>query len=327
MVRRMKPRGKIWPFFLLLPALQGCAPTSLNPIDWYHDLEGGAIAEQRPPPPQVDAPYPNLAAVPQRPPPLDPATRGKIATGLVADRTNAQYAAGLNPLVAPSPSVRPVTPPPRPSGDETSGATMPAAAGPPAKIGPLGPPQPALPNTPSTPPRKAPTSPVQSASLEAPKRGSVDVPPGEGQPATALASLPTIPDAPPPPPNFSGMAATTSPTPAPATPPPQPAPAPIPAAPGAPVLVAFPPGSATLPVESLGALKVLSRQRGASTVAVTGYGDTIGTEANAQASALPLALARARAIAANLLASGVPSSSIRVNAEAQGHGGAARLLN
>ena len=47
----------------------------------------------------------------------------------------------------------------------------------------------------------------------------------------------------------------------------------------------------------------------------------------AHARALPLALARARAIVAVLLASGVPSSLVHLQAEAEGHGGAARLAD
>ena len=46
-----------------------------------------------------------------------------------------------------------------------------------------------------------------------------------------------------------------------------------------------------------------------------------------QPAALPLALARARAIAAMLTASGVPSALVRVDAEAEGRGGAARIAN
>jgi outer membrane protein OmpA-like peptidoglycan-associated protein len=80
-------------------------------------------------------------------------------------------------------------------------------------------------------------------------------------------------------------------------------------------------------VESLGALKFLARQRGAQPVAVTGYGDAATSSPAAQSAALPLAIARARAIASNLLAAGVPASAIRINAEAQGAGGAARLVN
>ena len=321
-------------------ALAGCAQPSFNPVDWFHTAEGGKIAEERPSPPNVNAPYPNLSTVPPRPPPVDAKLRARIAGGLVADRTNAQYAAGLNPLSPPGPASLPVAPAPLPTGDETSGATLQGAAGPPPRgplgppRGPLGPPQPALPNVAATAPRRAPTQAVQQASLAAPTdpkqaatRGSVDQPPPKATPAAALASLPAIPDQPPPPPVLDGVGGTTRPTPPPATPPPSPPPPVVAAAPGAPVLLAFAPGSATLPVAALAPLKVLTRSRGAASVSVTGYGDAAGSDAQAQAAALPLALARARAVAAQLLAEGVPSSSLRVGAEAQGHGAAARLIN
>jgi outer membrane protein OmpA-like peptidoglycan-associated protein len=132
-----------------------------------------------------------------------------------------------------------------------------------------------------------------------------------------------MPETAPPPPRLSGVAATTAPTPPPATPVP-PAPPPKIVS-GAPVPVAFPPGSAVLPTSALASLKALTQQRGDGTIEVTGYGDAASSDAVAQSSALPLALARARAIAANLLASGVPGNAIHINAEATGSGGVARL--
>jgi outer membrane protein OmpA-like peptidoglycan-associated protein len=80
-----------------------------------------------------------------------------------------------------------------------------------------------------------------------------------------------------------------------------------------------------LPTSALASLKALTQQRGDATISVTGYGDASSSDAAAQSAALPLALARARAIAANLLASGVPGNAIRINAEAAGNGGVARL--
>ncbi|MDQ2802201.1 MAG: hypothetical protein M3Y41_05760, partial [Pseudomonadota bacterium] len=39
--------------------------TTATPVDWWHQLEGGTIAEQRPPPPGLGQPYPNLDQVPE----------------------------------------------------------------------------------------------------------------------------------------------------------------------------------------------------------------------------------------------------------------------
>jgi outer membrane protein OmpA-like peptidoglycan-associated protein len=96
---------------------------------------------------------------------------------------------------------------------------------------------------------------------------------------------------------------------------------------GAPVAVAFPPGSAVLPTSAFAALKALALRRADAPIAVTGYGDATSSDAAAQSAALPLALARARAIAANLLAAGVPANAIRINATATGSGGSAQLGN
>ena len=84
--------------------LAGCSslPSSINPVEWWHGLEGGAIAEQRPPPPGANEPYPNLATVPEKPAAMDAAARERIAQALIADRTNAQHAAAAAPLADPS---------------------------------------------------------------------------------------------------------------------------------------------------------------------------------------------------------------------------------
>jgi outer membrane protein OmpA-like peptidoglycan-associated protein len=96
---------------------------------------------------------------------------------------------------------------------------------------------------------------------------------------------------------------------------------------GPPVPIPFAAGSAVLPADALPAIKLLARQRGASTIAVTGFGEAASNEPDAQAAALPLALNRARAVAARLMANGVPGAAIRIAADPQGSGAAARLVN
>ncbi|MDQ2764542.1 MAG: hypothetical protein M3Y22_14010, partial [Pseudomonadota bacterium] len=75
----------------ILALLSGCSslPSSINPVEWWHGLQGGAIAEQRPPPPGADQPYPNLATVPAKPASPDMKLHQQIADALVADRANA----------------------------------------------------------------------------------------------------------------------------------------------------------------------------------------------------------------------------------------------
>jgi hypothetical protein len=94
------------PMAVLLPALVlgGCSsvPSSINPVSWWHSLQGGAIAEQRPPPPGASDPYPNLASVPPAPTPPNREAMQQITDQLVADRTNAQHEAAAAPLADPS---------------------------------------------------------------------------------------------------------------------------------------------------------------------------------------------------------------------------------
>jgi len=294
--------------------MAGCAaaPDSANPVDWWHLAEGGRIAQERPPPPNADAPYPGLETVPKRPVPTDAATRGRIASGLVADRANAQYAGvGIVWPAAPGTppaSVRPAAPPPgqpagQPGDDETPSASLQAANA----------------------PRPAPALPAPALPALAGESGSPAPP--VAAPAGVPAAEVTLPAGPPPAPHIPGVEvpAVTAPAPPPQAPPPVPAP---PASGSADaVLVAFTPGSAEIAPETQDALRALALRRGATPLAAIGYGEAAPGNLAAQSAALPLAMARARAIAAVLMASGVPSSQLRVEAEAEGPGGAARRVN
>jgi outer membrane protein OmpA-like peptidoglycan-associated protein len=337
--------------------LSGCGPQkSYNPVDWWHDLEGGPIAQNRPPPPGADMPYPNLGSVPQKPVVPDAATRAKVSSGLIADRANAQYTASLAPLAPAAPGGRnpPPRPPAAPAGDDqTPSATLQGASAPPTRMAPMGPPQLPLPSVPMTAPRPAPTTQVKSAPLAPPPApvppatstlaqaagahtasdappsapgAAPGMPPAPGAtPASATETvLPTMPDRAPAPPHLPGVPQTTVAAPPPPTPP-TPPPA-LAAGTGGPVAVPFPPGSSNLSLQAAAALKALAQKRGDSPIAVVGYGEAASSEAEAQVGALPLALARARAIAASLQQSGVPATAIRINAEAMGDGGAARLV-
>jgi outer membrane protein OmpA-like peptidoglycan-associated protein len=94
-----------------------------------------------------------------------------------------------------------------------------------------------------------------------------------------------------------------------------------------PVAVAFPRGSASLPSAGSASLRQLAAKRGGASIAVTGYGESASSDPDAQSAALTLGLNRAQAMAAVLTAAGVPASSVRLDAEASGRGGTARLLN
>jgi outer membrane protein OmpA-like peptidoglycan-associated protein len=298
----------------------------MNPVEWWHDLEGGSIASTRPPPPNADAPYGNLSTVPTRPQAIDAATRGRIASGLIADRANAEYEASVTPLAQmPPPAAAAPAPPPAASGSDNMSASLDAASRPPAPAAPAAAPAPVA--APALVPAPAP------ALGPAPGAAAGPAAPGlpELRPATAPAAevaMPPIPDQPPPPPSISDsrVPAIIRPTPPRPTPPPAPLPA-VPLAPGAPVAVGFAEGSAVLPASARAQLVTLAQRRGAAAIAVAGYGGAWDSDPAAQSAALPLARERAQAIVIALQAAGVPDSALLVTAEALGRGGVARIAN
>jgi outer membrane protein OmpA-like peptidoglycan-associated protein len=349
-------RPRLVPLALLV--LTGCSslPASINPVSWWHDLQGGKIAEARPPPPGTDQPYPNLSTVPAKPDQPDREALANIANALIADRTNAQHVAAGAPIADPSlPSASPglfgrgTAPPPAPApppGAQTTSATLPAAEAPPAPPTPPTPPTPPAPAAAAAPavapaggqasvpaPATAPVGNVESTPLTPP--GSTALPP-----AVAAAPPPPLPTSPPPPPNLPAPGAAaprpTAAAAAPSAPPPPAAPtAAAEATPASPpasadaadtVSVTFITGSATLPPSGAGTLRDLAARRGSGIIAVTGYGDATSDDPAAQSSALTLALSRAQAMAAVLTAAGVPSTAVQVDSVAVGRGGAARLV-
>jgi outer membrane protein OmpA-like peptidoglycan-associated protein len=321
--------------------LGGCSSkSSMNPVNWWHSLEGGKIAEQRPPPPKDDAPYPNLATVPAKPAAPDRAALDALSASLVADRANAQHLAETTPLADPSnPSVSPAlfgrgtasppAPPSPPGAEPAASATLqaatapplPPAAAPPAaspSAAPGGPVQSAALTSPAGTPPAAGASPVPAPSAapapgQSPKAQAPSLPIVQAQPASAVVPMP---DSPPPPPDLPGVPKTTRPTPVlvqgNAT--------------SRQVTVDFAATSASVPPSAADLLKLLAAHRGGANIAVTGYGDATAVAPEAQSAALGLALSRAKAVAAALAADGVPASAISVDAEAIGRGATARLI-
>jgi outer membrane protein OmpA-like peptidoglycan-associated protein len=288
----------------------------MNPVDWWHGLEGGRIAETRPPPPNADEPYPTLGVVPPKPAAPDAAMHARIASALVADRGNAQYTQKSSPIL---PAQMPAPTPPsviaqgtKPADGDQPNAALAAANAPP---------QAPLPQAPVAA-KKAPVAPVSAAPLD-----PLQPPPAPAPAAADAAPMPAIPDAPPAPPQLAGVAgppAVTAPTPPVLAPPPPP---PVPGPNGPQVPIPFAAGSAVLPADALAPLKSLAKSRGLASIAVTGFGEATSSDPAVQAAALPLALDRARAVAAQLQVNGVPASAVRIAAEPQGSGAAARLVN
>lgn len=341
-------------------ALAGCSSSSsLNPVNWWHGLQGGKIAEDRPPPPGANDPYPNLASVPARPQPPDRDAMKQLTSALVADRRNAQYTAETAPLPDPSsPQASPALfgsgtlPPPPPPGPPAMSASLPAASAPPA-------PPPitrAEPEAPAAPPSRAPRTPVQGTPLEeptatapapeaavapatppAPSASPMPAPSAAAPmaaPSVAPSAAAPVASAPPPAPAETATAPSmpAQPPPRPGVAPAPPGPAPQPIAPtpqagsGQAIMVGFPAGAAELSPAAAGSVKEAATLAGGKPVTVTGYGEAMSPDPTTQSNALALGLARAEAVASALAANGVPRSSIRVTAEAGGRGAAIRLL-
>lgn len=302
-----------------------------TPIDWWHDLQGGRIAADRPPPPGVNDPYPNLAEVPPRPTPTDATTRRTLTAQLASERDRTERAAARDPIVPASAAAAGAKPGTAPG---TPGATGPAASRAAAAAGktpapPGAAPAPA-PGTSAAPPSATPAAAPSDAGSE-PSKAVLDAasapqappPPrrraGSAPPAVAAGGappasgpLPALPTGAPPLPQLPGLPASTF---AP------PAPRPLPEA-----VIPFAHGSAALPDSADAALRALAARRAGGGVVVQAGGDAEGAGPDQQAAAVPLGLARARAIQAALVADGVPATAIRIEAAGLGRTGAARLL-
>ena len=260
-----------------------------GPAAWWQQLDGGRLAADRPPPPNANAPFPNLANIPQRPVVTPPATRSQIAAGLVADHANATYA--NSQTIPPTARRLPLGPV-----QDSQAATMGAASAP-------------LPAAPSAAPRAA----VAAVGLPLPATADAAAMPAMAASPPAQASLP-------------GLGGITVPAPPPLAPPAAPAPAAALVAAGQAVAVAFAPGSAALPPDAMASLRALAARRAGRAVQVAGFGDAQAADIATQAAALDLALARSRAIAVALAQSGVPISAIDQDAKAIGNGGIARIV-
>ena len=303
--------------------LAGCSTLSdMNPINWWHREQGGKIAEERPAAPGADEPYPKISTVPAKPEVPDKEALKKLTDSLIADRTNAQHAAQSAPLADPSsPTASPnlfgvgTAPPPGPATAPAAtgagaGASPPAPSG--AASGAASASMPAV-TAPPSPPSSAPPSPaprkaVQSTPLETP----VTAPP----PAEA-APQPPLPEAPPARPVVAGSPPPAAPVTA--------APMPL-ASTGPAATIVFVTSSSDLSAPAAEEVKAFAAKRGTATIGVTGYGDAISSDPDAQSAALNLGLARAQSIMEALKADGVPGASIRVSAEASGNGAALRLI-
>ena len=320
--------GRVAP---LAPLLAGCGPDPVGtPIAWWHSLQGGAIAEQRPPPPGVDDPYPHVGTTPKAPAVPSVAVRDELTQSLLAQRYASTLTDARDPLAAsPDAGARPAGPG-RGAGATAAPATGGAAGAPAgaagggvtgtptgatASLDAAGSPPPAVPGRTPVAPRPPPLLTPEQQEADEPKLAMPAPPPG-GVTIDAAAPLPTMPRTPPAPPAFPNFAIPTTQVAA-----LHPVFGPPPAAD-----LAFEPGSDVLEPHARGALLHAASTRGGGRIRVTGYGDARSDAPADQAAALRLAIARATAAAERLETLGVPSSAIVLAGAAFGNGGNVTVL-
>ncbi len=295
--------GKAWPSAALCLALGGCGNTLSGPIDLFHNLEGGAIAAQRPPPPGAGQPYPTLGSVPPKPVVPDAAYRRSLQAQLAAERDRTQRVAADTPVehVPPPPGAPAAAQPAPPS---TANAVLDTAEAPPAPVQPATVPPQAVPN-PAAAPALADAGPPDGTPLTL-----------AGAPAD-MSGLPPIPDAPPPPAAFEGVPAEPAPTPHLVS---------IQPPPPSGTRVFFGADSTVLSQSQAQAVRDFLKGAGGRTIEVIGLGDAADDTPEGQATAIALALGRARAVADAMAAQHVPPETIRIGANAFGRGAVLRLL-
>ncbi len=304
MVSRMEGRGRLlgrWCWLALLP-LAACGPGHSPedaPFAWWHGLEGGVIAQQRPPPPGVDDPYPHVGTTPARPTVPSKTVRDSLTASLAAQRTETHRLDVDQPIpppaAAPAPAKAGAAAPP-------ASATIEAAGDAPA----------AAPGAPAPPPPKP--APLATPEQQEAKEPVLAMPPAPAA-VTVVGSgpLPEMPASPPSPPSFSDFAIPTT----------QVARLTPDYVPEAVHLsnLGFVPGSDELLPASRSLLDHMARGSGTRAVAVTGFGEARSDAPADQETALHLALARAATAAAELRRSGVVSARIKIAASPFGRGG------
>jgi outer membrane protein OmpA-like peptidoglycan-associated protein len=288
-------------------SLAACHDPISAPVDLFHDLEGGEIAAQRPPPPGAGLPYPKIGSVPAKPTLPAPAVRNGLQAQLLAERDRTERVAADTPIL-------PLIPPPPP--EQLSPALLaaaPPAGGQPAAAATLGAADAPAPK-PAPPPAVVPTPPA-----------SEDGGPAPGTPLTIVgapidsAGVPDLPAAPPPPATFEGVAAEPLPT-------PRALPAEVAPTPTG-TQVFFPIGGTTLPASQTQALKDFLSHRKKQPIEIIGLGEASSDSPDGQAAAIAMALRRAESVAGALAAMHVPQSALRVGANAFGRGAVLRLAN
>ncbi|WP_428377195.1 hypothetical protein [Lichenicoccus sp.] len=304
--------------------LDGCGgrDTVDTPVNWWHQLQGGEIAKQRPPPPGVNDPYPHVGTVPAKAPVFaSAALRETVTASLLRQRNLTTRVDANDPLPPPVLPAHPAKPaagaPPAPAAPGSSSATLDAAQAAPAATAGGKAPASAAANAPGAAAAAADTDPEIAMP-------AVDVPAAAADAGSGTVTLPAIPGGPPASPRLPGLQVEEAAARASAS-----APAMLPdyqVAPPTGTQIAFVGNTDVVQSGETGLVHAIAVRRGAGTVMVHGYGDAASSEPDAQADALSLATLRGRAVADMLRAQGVPARAIRLQADAFGRGASLTLV-
>ncbi|NHO19382.1 hypothetical protein GOB90_10435 [Acetobacter oeni] len=318
----------------LLPAslliLAGChhqdpVDTTLN---WYHQYEGGIIAQQRAPAPGLNGPYPKVGLTPTAAPPLpSPALRQSITSNLITARnlslrTEAQNGT-LTPVIPPPPVQAAATGQTTDAKPSVAGFAQPASQGTTGQTA-----QPKIPDgsmgavldaadsqSPASPapPPKSQTAPASKAD-EPEVALPIFIGDKAGVAGASPQTLPEIPAAPPPPPSFPGfdvpsdarlldkvrpdydLSAQDG------------------------VIIHFLPGSDQLSPGQDSALSKLAGSRGGATLFLHCSGEAVSMSAPDQGQAVELGLLRGKTLSDALKKLGVPERAMRLSGSAFGAG-------
>nr|WP_321983985.1 hypothetical protein [uncultured Lichenicoccus sp.] len=296
-----------------------------TPVNWWHQLQGGEIARQRPPPPGVNDPYPHVGTVPAKAPVVaSAALRETVTASLLRQRnltTRVDANDPLPPPVLPARPARPKPGTPAAASPGSSSATLDAAEATPATAAAGKPATPAASSGSAGTPTDVATASDTDPEIAMP---ALDVPAAAADAGNGTVTLPAIPGGPPASPQLPGLqseeaAARTSGA----------AQAVLPdyqVAPPTGTQIAFVGETDVVQSGETGLVHALAVRRGAGTILVHGYGSAASSEPDAQADALSLATLRGRAVADMLRAQGVPARAIRLQADAFGRGASLTLV-
>lgn len=335
---------------LTLTAVQvgGCSSEN-NPIEWWHQSQGGVIAQNRPPPPGMNMPYPHVGNTPMTTPDLpSPQYRTALTQRLeeqrnLAERVNTTTSADelVKQIGSPSPAGNKSTSTQTASVAHSAGgqasagsshtaqtpASTPSAQNPPASQSPssgagepssasaspeLGTPGMVFDAADTSDESKPPPTTKQGQTSESEEA----LPEVKSAIANPVASgpLPQLPVAPPPSPRFPHFDIPTD-----NQVPDRVLPAYALADPPG-LLVRFPQDSDVPYPHQEDKIYSTALKGVGHVIVVNGYGDARSVSPAVQAQALQVGLLRAKAVAKILKDRGVPDNFIQVNAYAFGHG-------